>query len=77
MKTVSVGVPMVVDSSTLVYDALDRAGVSDVSPSLKEVLENGKSFFVTLQDADTVTNELSRLIGTAITSAFSSDILRP
>lgn len=70
VPVISLGVPMVVDSSTLVCNMLERAGINGIPPSLERELENGKSFFVTLKDADTVVNELSRLIGTAIVSSF-------
>ena len=45
IPVIAIGTPLVVSSSTLVFDALDQAGIQDVSPSLLAVLENGKSFF--------------------------------
>ena len=38
----AIGVPMVVDSSTLVADALNQAGIDDLPPALLSVLEGGK-----------------------------------
>lgn len=70
VPVISIGVPTVVDSSTLVSDMLERAGVTEIAPSLEAELENGRSFFVTMKDADTVINEMSRLIGTALTLSF-------
>ena len=69
---ISVGVPTVVNSSTLVYDALGQAGIGDgdISESLREVLQNGKSFVVSPKDADTVTETVSALIAEAINRAF-------
>ncbi len=63
---IAIGVPTVVESSTLVYDALEKAGINEISPSLKAVLENGRGFFVTPKESDTVTVEVSRLIADAI-----------
>ena len=63
---IAIGVPTVVESSTLVYDALEKAGIDSISPSLKAVLENGRGFFVTPKETDTVTVEVSRLIADAI-----------
>ena len=46
------GVPTVVDSATLVYDALAKAdvGEDEISPALRKVLENGRSFVVSPKD---------------------------
>ncbi len=71
VPVISLGVPTVVNSSTLVCDILERAGVSDIPPSLHEELENGRSFFVTLKDADTVIKEMSYLLSEAINYALS------
>ena len=71
IPVISVGVPTVVDSSTLVFEALERAGVTEISPALESELENGKSFFVTLKDADTVINEMSKLLSHSINIALT------
>lgn len=71
VPVISVGVPTVVDSSTLVFNVLERAGVTEISPSLENELENGKGFFVTLKDADNVINETSKLLSQAISIALS------
>ena len=63
---IAIGVPTVVESSTLVYNALEKAGIENISPSLTAVLENGRGFFVTPKESDTVTLEVSRLIANAI-----------
>ena len=63
---IAIGVPTVVESSTLVYDALAKAGIENISPSLTAVLENGRGFFVTPKESDTVTLEVSRLIADAV-----------
>ena len=60
-----------VDSSTLVYDALEKAGVSEISKGLRAVLDNGKSFFVTLNDSDTAVLALSDLISKALNKALA------
>ena len=65
-----IGVPTVVDSSTLVYSALENAGISEINPKLKEVLENGKSFFVSLKESDTIIEEIANVISKSINLAF-------
>ncbi len=71
VPVIAVGVPTMVDSSTLVFNALEKAGISDISDSLKAVLDNGKSFFVTLNDSDTAVNALSDLISRALNIALT------
>ncbi len=72
VPVLSVGIPTVVDSSTLICDMLERAGMEEIPPALREELENGKSFFVTPKDIDVAVAELSRLLSRAINAAFAS-----
>ncbi len=67
-----VGVPTVVDSSTLVLDVLGQAGVSaeTVSPALTEILESGRSFFVAPKDSDEVVELTCRLLARSLDEAF-------
>ena len=72
VPVIAVGVPCVVDSSTLVYDALEKAGCSENIPdSLNAVLSDGKNFFVSLKECDIASHELSRLISDAIDQALT------
>ncbi len=68
---IAIGVPTVVESSTLVYAALREAGIDDISQSLINVLENRRGFFVTPKESDIVTTEVSRLLSEAINLAVS------
>ncbi len=68
---IAIGVPTVVESSTLVYAALEEAGIENISPELTQVLENGKGFFVTPKESDIVTSEVSRLLSEAVNLALS------
>lgn len=69
-----VGVPTVVDSSTLVLDALERAGMvtgeGDVPSPLAEVLDRGRSFIVTPRDCDEMVAMTCRLLAMALNFAF-------
>ena len=71
---ISLGVPTVVDSSTLVLDALERAGMAvDTLPTeLAEVLEGGRSFIVTPRDCDEMTDLTCRLLARGINLAFGA-----
>ena len=61
-------IPALADEPLLV--ALERAGIEDPDPKLKEVLENRRGFFVTPKETDTIVRELSRLSARALTLAF-------
>ena len=66
IPVIAVGVPTVVDSSTLVYDTLERAGITELSDELIKVLDNGRSFFVSLKESDIAVTELAQVISRAI-----------
>ena len=71
VPVIAVGVPTVVDSSTLVYDALEKAGIEEVPDSLRQVLENGRGFFVSIKESDVAVKELSGLVSGAIDQALA------
>lgn len=70
VPVIALGVPTVVSSATLVCDALEQAGISDISPELEKVLKSGMQFFVSLKEADIATCELSRLLAHAVNKTF-------
>ena len=71
VPVIALGVPTVVNSATLVYDALQEAGIRDICEPLRQVLENGKSFFVSPKDSDEIVESVSRLLAGAIGRAFA------
>ncbi len=73
VPVLSLGMPTVVNSSTLVRDAFSRANLSDgeIPPALKEVLGTGQSFFVSPRECDVVTERAAQLFGDAVNMAFS------
>lgn len=73
IPVISIGVPTMVSSSTLVYDALEKAGIDDISDELEIILNNGKSFYVTPNDCDLIVNTLSKIIADAINTAFETE----
>ena len=64
--------PTVVDSSTLVWDALDKAGMgADTLPEdLHRVLEEGRSFVVSPRDCDRIVELTCRLLAKALNRVF-------
>lgn len=69
---IAIGVPTIVDSSTLVVDAFEKAGIEDIPHELEQVLENGRSFFVSRGDSDIAVDALSKVVADAINTAFLS-----
>ena len=69
-----VGVPTVVDSSTLVLDALEQAGLVTAEAPLPEplvdVLERGRSFIVTPRDCDEMVSMTCQLLARGLNEAF-------
>lgn len=74
VPVIAIGVPTVVDSSTLVYDALRKANVTQIDGALTEVLEKGASFFVSLKESDIVTETFSDLLARALDLAFADGL---
>ena len=70
-RVIALGVPTVVDSATLVYDALRQAGIGEISGALREVLENNRRFFVSPKESDYITAQTAALLCDAIEQAFS------
>ena len=74
VPVIVLGVPTVVNSSTLVWDALHNAGIEKISDPLRRVLENGRSFFVSPKESDVITEQFSRLLATSVSTAFTNGI---
>ena len=70
---ISIGLPTVVDSATLVLDTLEMAGIDDVSDDLLKVLKESKSFFVAPKESDEITKYASELIAESLNILFGVD----
>ena len=71
VPVIALGVPTVVKSATLVYDALHKAGIEEIRPALREVLESGRSFFVSPKESDVIAERVSHMIANAVDTAFT------
>lgn len=67
----ALGVPTVVESETLVKDALARFGIEEDMPEFADLLHGGKSFFVTPKEIDLLVPSLAALLADSIEKAFS------
>ena len=74
VPVLAIGIPTVVSSHTLVYDAFGKAGLSDgeIPKKLREVLSEGASFFVSPRESDTVTERAAELVAGAVNMTFSA-----
>ena len=70
IPVIALGIPTVVDSSTLVYDALHQAGIRQVDERLRSILENGKRFYVSPKEADLITGRTAQVVAHAINRAL-------
>ena len=73
--TIAIGVPTVVDSATLVLDALEKAQCESYKDGFFENLQE-KSFFVSPKDCDAVTENASHIISSAINSLLNKDLFK-
>ncbi len=74
VPVIAIGVPTVVESSTLVYDAISKAELPSFSAELEKILKSGKSFFVSPKDSDIVTENSARVISSSINSVFNEGL---
>ena len=72
IPVICIGVPTVVDTATLVFDALDRSGLAEDSSTANAVLKSLQQdrYFVSPKEMDKIAEELSTLIAYAINRAF-------
>ena len=70
IPVIALGVPTVVNSSTLVYDALKSAGYQKFDKSLIQVLKSGESFFVSPKQSDRISESSADLLSSAINNLF-------
>ncbi|MFA5561503.1 MAG: GPR endopeptidase [Eubacteriales bacterium] len=66
---IAIGVPTVVESKTLVADALEAAGIESLPTSLDEALGDS-NYFVSPKDVDEVTDNMSKLIAEVLNEVF-------
>lgn len=70
LPVIAIGVPTVVDSSTLVSDALETAGLGEYGDEVRRVLDEGKNMFVAPRECDVISEVVASVIASAIEYAF-------
>lgn len=71
VPVLALGVPTVVESETLVGDALVRVGIDRETAEFADLVHHGESFFVTPKEIDLLLPLLSDLLARAIERAFA------
>lgn len=74
VPVIAIGIPTVVDSSTLVYDALEKSGIdaNELPGELAELLNNQRSFFVSPKECDIAIKELTSIVAQGLDLALST-----
>ncbi len=75
VPVIALGVPTVVDSSTLVWDALEKAGIDSPSEELIRVLENGRGYIVSPKESDRIADSVSALLAASINRLFTPALM--
>ncbi|MBR5538891.1 MAG: GPR endopeptidase [Clostridia bacterium] len=70
IPVIAVGIPTVVNSATLVYDALEKAGFDSFDEKIVSVLKSGESFFVSPKQSDRISESAAELLSGAIDRLF-------
>ena len=70
IPVVSIGIPTVVDTATLVFDALISAGISSVTENIDALLQASENLFVTPKDTDEIIKKAVRLLSASIDLAL-------
>lgn len=70
VPVIALGVPTVVDSSTLVCDALEAAGLGEFTDETRRFLDDGRNMFVAPRDCDVITESVASVIAAAVEYAF-------
>lgn len=73
VPVLALGVPTVINSATLIAEALRQGGIFEVPKEMRSLLENGKNFFVTPKESDWIVKSVSHLLAAAIDGACTSE----
>ncbi len=76
IPVIAIGVPTVVDVSTLVANTFEKAGNSEIPPELEDVLRRGRGFFVSLKEVDEAVETLSDILARAVDLAMDKKGVR-
>ena len=70
VPVISIGVPMAINSSTLISEAVAKGGISEPTDNFIELLENSLNFIVTPKETDILLRSASLLLSSSIDRAM-------
>ncbi len=70
VPVIAIGIPTVISSATLIYDALQNVGKEEISPIMEKLLEKNDGFFVSPGDSDTICEIATNILAGAIENAL-------
>ena len=70
IPVISIGVPTVAHSATLISDALEKSRLNATEENIEKALSVGGDLFVTLRDCDVAVSSMARIISSAVNLAF-------
>lgn len=76
VPVIAMGVPTVVDTATLLEDALSRAGIDEPDEQLEAVLREGRQYIVSPREADLIASSVAELLAGALNLALNPLLLQ-
>ena len=70
VPVISIGVPTVAHSATLIRDALEKSGINANNGAVENALSVGRDFFVTPRDCDLLVASMAEILARAVNLAF-------
>lgn len=70
VPVISLGIPTVADSSTIILDAFSKANIEEIPDSMHKHLESGVGYYVTPKESDLITEKAAILLSRAISDAL-------
>ncbi len=74
LPVIAIGIPTVISSATLIYDALTKTGAKELTPQLKEILDASDGFFVSPGESDSICEGAADIIASAIAKIFTDKL---
>lgn len=71
IPVIGIGIPTLIDTATLVWDVLEKAGMQTTADAFHETLERGQNFFVSPRETDLITDTGANLLSHAINLTLS------
>jgi len=75
IPVIAAGVPTVVDSATLIWDALREAGITEPDEALEAALRDGRRYIVSPRESDLIAAAVAEVLGGALNRVLTPALL--